>query len=314
MAMGPSRGYTIGRYALELNHVSAGWLFGAEGGGRSAEVVQEKLSQEHHVRKHIAGIKYEDITITVGMASSPDFWKWIKTTVEDKPERRDGAIVIYDFKHRERQRRTFYNALISEIGFPSLDATSKTAALLTIKISPEYIKLEDSQGTRGSVSYGHDELSKQKMWLCSNFNFSLDRFKGDVSLKNAKLEAFTIKQGIMMNPIGRHLGTHKYAGRLEKPSLQISFPQSLIKPYVEWYDECVRKGDYIGELTNGVITYYASDLKTELMNINLENVGITSVEFDKLESHKEGIAKAKVSLYVETMHLKKGDGTVGGND
>jgi phage tail-like protein len=305
------RPFTGGQFALELDGSMVGFLTSVDGGHLKSEEVKNMVGSDNYLTTKYPGKpKYEDITITVGMASSPDFWKWIKTTVEDKPERRNGAIVIYDFKHRERQRRTFYNALISEIGFPALDATSKQAATITIKISPERIKLEEPQGTRGSVSYGHDELAKQKLWLCSNFNFSLDRFKGDTSLKNAKLEGFTLKQGIMMNPIGRHLDTHKYAGRLEKPSLSISFPQSQIKPWVEWYDTCVRHGNYIGEMTNGVITYYASNLKTELMNINLENVGITSVEFDKLESHKEGIAKAKVSLYVETMHLEKGDGTL----
>ena len=38
------------------------------------------------------------------MSTSPDFWKWVKSTIDDEPERRNGAIVIYDFKHRERQR------------------------------------------------------------------------------------------------------------------------------------------------------------------------------------------------------------------
>ena len=147
------------------------------------------------------------------------------------------------------------------------------------------------------------------MWLCSNFNFGLDRFKGDPTLRNAKIEAFAIKQGIMASPIGRSLITQKHPGRVEMPSLQVSFPQSHVKPWVDWYVKCVRLGNYIGELTNGSITYLAADRKTELMTLNLENVGITSIDYDKLEAHKEGIAKAKVSLYVETIKLDTGDGT-----
>ena len=68
---------------------------------------------------------------------------------------------------------------------------------------------------RGGVSYSQNELVKQKLWLTSNFNFSLDKFKGDPMLKNTKIEAFTVKQSIMSNPIGRMLETHKYGGSVE---------------------------------------------------------------------------------------------------
>jgi hypothetical protein len=252
----------------------------------------------------------EDITLTVGMSSSPAFWDWVKATFDKRlPERRNGAIVVYDYKHRERQRRTFFNALISEIGFPALDAGSKTAATLTVKISPERIKWEDGDLSHGSASYGQNEMQKQKMWLCNNFVFSLDRFKGDEELRHSKVEAFSVKQSIMQAPIGRMLETHKYGGGLETPGLQVSFNQSLVKPWIEWYDKCVRRGNYIGELTNGSITYYAPDGTTVLMTLNLYNVGLTSLEFDKLESHKEGIAKVKASLYVEAMQLQTGSGT-----
>ena len=73
--------------------------------------------------------------------------------------------------------------------------------------------------------------------------------------------------------------------------------------------KCVRHGDYIGELTNGSITYLSPDHE-DLMTLHLENVGISSIEFDKLEAHKEGVARVKVSLYLETIRLETGDGTV----
>src|SRR5262249_28753645 len=124
-------------------------------------------------------------------------------------------------------------------------------------------------------------------------------------------EGFTIKQAISTNPIGRMLETHKYAGLVETPNLQVSFPQSQVEPWMKWYEKCVRHGNYIGELTTGSIVYYASDGDTVLMTLHLENVGITSLEFDKLEAHKEGIARVKVTLYVEKMRLETAKGTVG---
>ena len=244
------------------------------------------------------------------MASTPVFWKWVKETLDNKPEKRNGAIVTYDYKMRERQRRTFFGALISEIGFPALDATSKNPATITVKISPERLRFADGDGShRGGVSYAQNELVKQKRWLTCNFNFALDRFKGDASLKNAKVEGFTFKQAVMANPIGRMLETHKYAGSVETPNVQVSFPQSAVTPWVEWYEKCVRHGNYIGELTTGTIEYLDNERASALMTLHLENVGLTSLEFEKLEPHKEGIVKAKASLYVERSASKKATGS-----
>jgi phage tail-like protein len=307
------RPFTGGQFMLELDGSPAGFVTSIDGGHFKADEVKYQTGVGEYlnlVTKYPGKPKYEDITFTIGMVNAPDFWKWVKATVENKPERRNGAIVVYDYKMRERQRRTFFGALITEIGFPALDATSKNVATMTIKISPERLRFADGDGShRGGVSYAQNELSKQKRWLTSNFNFALDRFKGDASLKNSKIEGFTIKQAVMANPIGRMLETHKYAGSVETPNIQASFPQSAVKPWVDWYEKCVRHGNYIGELTTGTIEYLDSDRGNALMTLHLENVGLTSLEFEKLEAHKEGIVKAKASLYVEKIRFEKGEGT-----
>ncbi len=307
------RPFTGGQFALELDGSEVGLISGVDGGHFKSEEVKSQTGVSEYlnlVTKFPGKPKYEDISFTVGMANSPDFWDWVRSTLENKPQARNGAIVAIDFKHRTRQRRTFYDALISEIGFPALDAASKSVAQLTIKISPERMKYEEGDGSRPSPSYGQNELPKQKLWLTSNFMFSLDRFKGDPSLRTSKIEPFSIKQNTMASPIGYMLHTRKFAGLVERPSLQVSFPQSQIQPWMDWWEKCVQQGDYLGELTTGSIIYYASDGSTELMRLDLENVGISSIEFDKFEAHKDGIAKAKVSLYVENIHLKKNDGNI----
>ena len=89
----------------------------------------------------------------------------------------------------------------SEIGFPGLDASAKSSAILTVKISPERLTYAD--GDRSSLTYteGKDQLSKQKKWLVSNFRFELDRFKSD-RLNISKVEAFAIKHNVITNHVG----------------------------------------------------------------------------------------------------------------
>jgi phage tail-like protein len=309
------RPFTGGQFMLELDGTPVGMLSSIDGGHFKSDEVKYQTGVTEYlnvVTKYPSKPKYEDITFSVGTATSPGFWDWVKSTLDNEPERRNGAIVTFDYKMRERQRREFFGALISEIGFPALDAGSKTPAALNIKISPERLRFKDGDGShRGNPSYGNDAVKKQKLWLCNNFNFSLERFKGDPALMNAKIEGFTIKHAVNANPIGRMLETHKYAGLVETPNIQVSFPQSQVKPWMEWYEKCVRHGNYIGELTTGSIVYYASDGNTELMTLHLDNVGITSLEFDKLEAHKEGIARVKATLYVESIRLETEQGTVG---
>src|SRR5678815_3527645 len=135
-----SRGYTPGRFALEIDGVAAGWIYSAEGGNRVAEVISEKLSQEHHIRKHIAGLKYEDITITCGVAMSKHFWHKLKASFDDGLKRLDGAIHMCDYDGHIKRTLEFHHALVTEIGFPGLDAASKDAAKFTFKLAVEWTR------------------------------------------------------------------------------------------------------------------------------------------------------------------------------
>ena len=63
---GDKRGYTAGKYGIDLDGINAGWVSSVEGGMASSDVVVEKLGPDHIQRKHIAGVKYEDISVSCG--------------------------------------------------------------------------------------------------------------------------------------------------------------------------------------------------------------------------------------------------------
>src|SRR6266550_2942668 len=133
--------YTGGRFAFEFDDKqSAGFVSGIDGGQFKAEPVSYQQGADFFVTKYAGRAKYDEITINVGAAMSPPFWKWVSSSLEGKPQRRNGALVGYDFNFCERSRRSFRDGLIAEIGFPALDAASKNSATLAIKISPEFIE------------------------------------------------------------------------------------------------------------------------------------------------------------------------------
>jgi phage tail-like protein len=304
------RPYAGGRFTLELDErKSVGFVTSIDGGQFKAETVTSMVGSNHYVTKYAGKSKYEDITVSVGMAMSPAFWKWVEASLKQKPERRNGALVGYDFNSLERSRRTFKHALISEIGFPALDASSKATAQLTVKISPEILEYKKGDNSRLPPMGSPFEVVKQKMWLTSNFRFELERFKGDASLRNAKVEAFTVKQNIINNEIGHELTTRKEIGRLELPQLQVTFPEANLDKWMAWYKMAVVEGNRKDQYTTGSITYYASDGElTELMRVEFGGVSLVSLEIEKYEASKEGIARVKATLNTETMKLVAGLG------
>jgi phage tail-like protein len=297
--------YTGGRFTFEFDDKqSAGFINSIDGGQFKAEPVTYQQGADFFVTKFAGRSKFEDINISVGAAMSPPFWKWVASSLEGKPQRRNGALVGYDFDFCERSRRTFRDGLIAEIGFPALDAASKNSATLSVKISPEFIEYKKGDGAALSGGQAQDQMTKQKRWLTSNFRFSLDRFKSGDGMRSVKIEAFTVKQNVLDNAVGSELYARKEVGRLELPQIVVTFPESQMENWMKWWDESVGKGNRKDQCTTGVITYLANDRNTELMHVELSGVSLLSVELEKYEAHKEGIAQAKATLNVEGLTLK----------
>jgi phage tail-like protein len=306
------KAYTGGRFAFEFDdRQSSGFVVGIDGGQFKSDPITYPRGGDFYVQKQAGRAKFEDISVTVGATMSPTFWKWVSASLAGKPERRNGAIVGYDFDFCERSRRTFFNALISEVGFPALDAASKNSATLSIKITPEWIEWKKGDGHSLRGGQAKDQMEKQKKWLTSNFKFTLERFKAGDTLRNCKIEAFSVKQTVIDNPIGGEKFARKAVGRLELPQLVVTFPEAHLEEWMKWYDAAVREGNRKEQYTSGAITYYANDTRTELMRVELKGVSLLSVELEKYEAHKEGIAMAKATLNVEEMALAAQDpGTV----
>jgi len=308
--MPQNRTYTGGLFMFEFDgRTAAGYVNNIDGGHFKADAVSYMQGSDFRVTKYAGRAKYDDITITVGAAMSPTFWEWVDKSLKGKPERRNGALVAYDFQFKERARRTFYSALIAEIGFPALDAGSKnTPASITVKMTPEHIEFKkgDEHALRGDQA--QDQMQKQKMWLTSNFRFQLEKFSAATNC--IKVEAFSVKQNVIDNPVGSEKYARKEVGRLELPQLVVTFPESDMDKWMSWWQESVGDGNRKNKTTTGVLTYYANDMRTELMHLELDGVSLVAIEVEKYEAHKEGVSTGKATLALEGLVLKKAKGTV----
>jgi hypothetical protein len=190
----PNRSYTAGKYALDLDGDFAGWITSVEGGHCKADVVSEKVATDLIWQKHIAGVSYEDISVSFGTSMTKSFYEWIQASVDHQYKRiTSGAVITADYNFKECGRLNFFNALITEIGFPAVDASSKDACKMSIKFSPEYTR---NQPKTGGPINGQLGKGQQKKWLPCNFKLEIDGCKTACSWVN-KVEALTIKQKVV---------------------------------------------------------------------------------------------------------------------
>jgi len=320
-----NRPYISSRFVLELDDGGGasqyvGTIQSIEGGGFKSDVVDEKVGRESLVMKYSGRPKFEDVTIQVGMVMAPRFWKWLKNSFRYDAKRCNGAMVALDYDNRERWRRNFYDALIKEVTFPTLDGAAKEPAYLQVKFSVENIK--EQGGSRASYQHpaeqqNKDEWEKQRQWLPSMFTFRVDNFSPD-KVETVKIDSFTIKQEVIDNPVGGLLQASKEPGRIDFPNLSVTILQRDADPWMKWWDEFVRAGKHEqSKQKTGHISYLSREaaaggalIGKPLLTLDIFGIGILGVSPVKHDSKQAQLQKVKLDLYCESMDLSPGEGTV----
>jgi phage tail-like protein len=280
----------------------AGWVNSAEGGHATSDVVVEKLGPDHIARKHIGGVKYEDITLNCGTGMSKGFYNWIKDSFDAKHSRKNGAIIAANYDFKELTRLTFYNALVTEIGMPALDAASKDAAKMSIKWAPEYTRFSASVGGGATIAGKYANDAKiQKKWLPANFRLKIEGLEVPC-VKVNKIEALVIKQKVAENPVGEQRDYQKEPTSVETPNLVITFPESHSKEFYDWHEDFVIKGNNGDDKEKGgTLEYLTPNLQEILFTLTFKHLGIFKLTPEKVESGSEQIRRVKAEMYCEEL-------------
>ena len=295
------RMYVAGKYALELDNAQAGWLFSADGGSAYADVVAEKIGPDRIQRKHLAGVKFEDIQMEFGTGMSKGVYNWIKATMDGKTERHNGAVVAASFDNREMSRLTFNNALIAEIGLPALDASSKDAAKMSLTIRPELTRQTRTPGGAIVGTKGTIGGALQKRWLPSNFRLRIDGLERTCSRVH-KIDALTIKQRAVEDRVGDGRDYAREPGTLEIPNLSITVPESYAEELYRWHEDFVIRGNCGQDKEKGgMLEYLTSDLREVLFVVTFRGLGIFRLAPEKADAGAEQLRRVKAEMYCEEL-------------
>jgi hypothetical protein len=291
------RSFVASRFAIELDGVQGGFLKRVEGGHAYAEVVNETVTPTAFTMKHLGNVKYEDFTMQLGFSMSKAVYDWISASWQMNYRRKTGAIVAADFNYDVRRRREFSDALITETTIPACDGSSKDPAYMTLKFSPESTLVVPATGKVAAPQPG----TQQKTWLPSNFRLDI---KGLDCTRVNKIEAFTVKQGIVTDDVGESRDTTREPGKLEFPNLVISLAQTGGQSWLDWFEDFVIRGNNGQENEkNGSLVFLSPNLQTELARVDFFNLGIFKITDGPQEAGSDSIARHTASLYVERMAL-----------
>lgn len=298
-AAAPGRAFSTGHFALELNGAKeATFLKSVEGGNIRGEVVREVNSAGYYQKKHIGNVKYEEFTAEFGISMSKGVYDWIAATLTGNRDqaRKSGAVVATDFNYNIQSTREFTDALITEVGFPALDAGSKDPAFITVKFAPSQTADKSRSGQLSAPA-----KQQQKQWTPANFRLDI---KGLPTGKISKVDAITVKQTTVTDDIGDARDYQREPGKLEFPNLAFTLAETDAQPWYDWFKSFVVEGNNDEEQEkNGQLTYLAPDLKTELGRLDLFNLGIFKVALDKGVAGSDQIRRVKAELYCERIEL-----------
>ena len=292
-AQGAARAYVAARPVLELEGINIP-VNAVQGGGAFSDVVLEKLGPDNVAKKHLAGVKFDDVTIQVGPASMPKtLADWVTSSWNRNYTRKTGAVAETDFNGKETLRQTFTNAAIVETTIPILDATSKNPLLFTIVLTPELVRETKPTGS-APLKLG----LKAKESTVANWTLDIGGLGGRIT----RIESFTVRQKVTAVPIGEVRDIKREAGSIEYPDLTVTMGEMGDEKWDSWFQDFMIKGaNGDAQEKTGTLTLFAIDMKKPIATITLHNVGIYSWEPVAVES--EGIRKMQAKLYVERMEI-----------
>jgi hypothetical protein len=265
---------TSGREYLLIDGVVVGAVTRVEGGTPVGILADDEV-KDPYVHKHIGGFKYEEISFKAGLNLSPPVYDWISEFMAGKKTSHDGSIVSTDSDNNIKSRVDFTNALITEVGFPALDASSKEPVGLTVKWQPESARYRVATGkvTPPSGTSG-------KAWLPGNFRLSIDPLD---CTRVSRIDAYPVK----WNPLGK----------IEVGPLRFTLADSSSRTWRTHMDSFVVRNS--GKELTGKLEVLNLALDKTLATVDFGHMGIYRLEPDRPSPTGDGLKRLQAEFYCE---------------
>jgi hypothetical protein len=296
--MADTRSHTSGRFALDIDGFNVGFMKKFSGLAMEADVVSNDLGPDNVQKKHVSNIKWTPGKATIGIGMGKGMYDWIKAAFDKNFMTKTGTFTSADFNYKAQSALTFMGGLVTGVTVPKLDGSSKDAAYFDIEFEAEQVRWAKSGGEdiRGKIG------PKQKAWLCSNFRVEI----GDLPCNRvASVDSFTWKCSVAADQIGIFREPTKHPAKVTVPEIKLAISHADHDPWAQAAKKWFVDGNHTeSHEMNGRIVFLDPNMKDELGEITLENVGFKKFSDDDAEANSEKIKRFNVELYVEKMAFK----------
>jgi hypothetical protein len=321
------------RFALELDGQVVGLLDGVSGGGVKAEVIDQRTGPDGLLRKRLGRPHPQEISLQVGLAMAPAFYRWIAQTWEAgsarcqvpgaRPDesvgqpsdeaagvrldlapgawhlalRRSGALLELDESGMVRTRREFVDARITEVSIPALDVGEKKPGALTVKILPESVRFVKGDAARRG---GEAIRLETRTWLPCHFRVTLD---GLEETRVTRVEKFTVKSVASREPSLTTL----------TPTLSLTLTEASADRWFDWLEAFTLQGNGDPEQERDGAILLLSSSRAELARIDLRGLGLCGLTPASTETSEPAAGAAPgpphvtADLYVQQIGFSAAD-------
>ncbi|HEU4726237.1 MAG TPA: hypothetical protein VFT22_00040 [Kofleriaceae bacterium] len=307
MTVPKSKSYTAGHFELIIDgHKTTTFLKSVDGGWAKANAIDDPVGADSGRIKHISTVEVEPLSIEFGLSGAAQVLQWIQGSWNRKWSRRNGQISHADFNLKQTFEHWFYEALITETTFPTLDGASKEGGYLKCKIQPETVV---TKVTPPTSQVSGDYSIKQKMWSPSAFRFTLDQID-DMQYTN-KIESFTIKQSVKKMYTGADRFPQIEPTGIQFPNITGTISLGYADKLLQWHHDYIVKGtkDPKAQMS-GAIEFLSPDRTKTIFRINLFQVGLVSAAVQQATANADQIKRVKFEMFVGSMKLD-GPGSLG---
>ncbi len=289
-----TRSFADDKFVLNLDGIDCGFLKSFEGGDVSAEVIEDELGGGFFVKKHLGQLQFEDVLVRMGASMEGQVYDWIASAWRGEAMRKDVAVLTVDQSMRVNSISSYFNAYIAETTIPTMDASSKDAFYLTLKLKPEYSRTQKvSNGAKSKTP-----VKKGMPLLLSNFKLNIDGLDGTGV---TKIESFTVNQPVVSDAVGKFRNVIAQPGRIDFPNLKITLVERRATSWVDWHSDFVIKGNNgEGQEKKGSLVFLSPTMR-ELFRIDLLNLGIFRLTMQKTQ--QDELSKVVAELYCERMEF-----------
>jgi len=301
MTLPTSKSFTAGHFELQLDgSKTTTFLRNVSGGWVKAGAIDDGVGPQSGRIKHLGPVEIDPVSLEFGLAGSNPILQWIQGSWNRQFTRRNGQITHADFNLKETFEHWFYDALILEAGFPTLDAASKENAFLKCKFQPEAVRTV--QATTPGAVIKSDFTYKQKYWTPSSFRLRIDQFDG--MEHTSEIDSMTIKQGVKKMFVGKERFPQIEPTKLEFPNIVGYISLGYAKRLLQWHNEYVFTGqrDPKAQLS-GTIEYLSPDRATTILALNFFEAGLMSAQIEDAQANADQIKRVKFEMFVGRMSL-----------